>query len=44
MEYTYKHAYVMTGDANVLATLLFLILLVDLALVAVWLWQHITKK
>ena len=36
--------YGMVGGMGLLGTLTWLIVLVDLILLGIWLWQHISKK
>ena len=36
--------YEMMGGAGILGPLFLIVVLVDLILVGVWLWQHISKK
>jgi len=44
MGYGYEGGYGMMGGAGVFGLLIGLVIFVDLVLVGIWLWQHITKK
>ena len=40
----YGYGNGMMGEAGIFMLLTWIIVLVDLVLVGIWLWQHITKK
>jgi len=40
----YGEGYGMMGGMGVLGLLFWLVILVDLVLVGIWLWQHISRK
>lgn len=40
----YMMGYGMGGEGSIFALLTWLVVFVDLVLVGVWLWQHVSKK